>query len=128
MNDDELIAMAKQAQQNAYAPYSQFKVGAALLGRDGRVYTGVNVENCSYGLTVCAERSALSNAVSAGCREFVKIVVYTNSSPPATPCGACRQVLYEFSHDLPILCVNDKNEINRYTLSELLPNGFSKRR
>lgn len=124
MKDDDLIKMARQAQANAYAPYSNYKVGAAILGGDGQIYTGVNVENGSYGLTICAERSAVFKAVTAGCREFKKIVVYTKSSPPAAPCGACRQVLNEFSPGMEVICANDKNEVKRYTLSELLPYGF----
>jgi len=124
MGDVELIDAARQVQKNAYAPFSGFKVGAAILAKDGQIFTGVNVENSSYGLTICAERSAIGKAVTAGCNKFAKIVVYSNSSPPATPCGACRQVLYEFSPDMQVICVNNQNEINRYELSQLLPEGF----
>jgi cytidine deaminase len=124
VTDEDLIEYAIKAQQNAYAPYSKFKVGAALLGSDGHVYTGANIENRSYGLTICAERCAVSTAVASGCKEFAKLAVYTSCSPPATPCGACRQVLYEFASDLQIICANDKNEINRFTLSKLFPDGF----
>ncbi|MCD6161574.1 MAG: cytidine deaminase [candidate division Zixibacteria bacterium] len=127
MNDDELILAAKNVQPNAYAPYSQFKVGAALLGDDGSAYTGVNVENASYGITVCAERGAIAKAVSEGCNKFVKIAVYTDCSPPATPCGVCRQMLFEFAPDLQIICANNKNEINRYSMKQLLPEAFRKR-
>ena len=124
MSDEELISKAREIQAKAYAPYSKYHVGAALLGIDGKVYTGVNVENGSYGLTVCAERNAVFQAVAAGCREFTKIVVFTNSSPPASPCGACRQVLSEFAPNLEVICANDKNEQQRYNLKELLPYGF----
>lgn len=124
MGDVELIEAARQAQKNAYAPYSEFKVGAALLGADGRMFTGVNIENSSYGLTLCAERNAVTKAVSEGCTKFAKVVIFTNATPPATPCGACRQFLAEFSADMQIICVNDKNEINRYDLDKLLPETF----
>jgi len=128
MNDKMLIEAACEAQSNAYAPYSDFKVGAALWGDDGQIYTGVNVENCSHGLTVCAERSTVSNAVSHGCKSFKKLVIYSSCSPPATPCGACRQVLFEFTPDLEILCVNNSDETNHYTLSQLLPDAFRSNR
>jgi len=124
MSDVELIDAARQVQKNAYAPFSGFKVGAAILAKDGQIFTGVNVENSSYGLTICAERCAVGKAVAAGIIKFAKIVVYTNDSPPATPCGACRQVLYEFSPDMQVICVNNQNEIKRYELSQLLPEGF----
>jgi len=124
MNDEELISIAREVQQNAYAVYSQFKVGAALLSADGRIYKGVNVENSSYGLTICAERSAVCNAVSAGSRNFDKLAIYSSCTPPAMPCGACRQVLFEFAPNLQIICANDSGEIKKFTLSQLLPNGF----
>ena len=125
MTDVELIEIARQAQKNAYAPYSNFKVGAALLSSQGKIFTGVNVENGSYGLTICAERTAIAKAVSEGHLKFARIVVYSNCSPPATPCGACRQVLNEFSPDMQVICVNNQNEINRFDLSYLLPESFS---
>jgi cytidine deaminase len=125
MTDVELIEIARQAQKNAYAPYSNFKVGAALLSSQGKIFTGVNVENGSYGLTICAERTAIAKAVSEGHLKFSRIVVYSNCSPPATPCGACRQVLNEFSPDMQVICVNNQNEINRFDLSHLLPESFS---
>ncbi len=124
MTDVDLIEAAHQAQKKAYAPYSNFKVGAALLGTNGKVFTGVNVENLSYGLTICAERNAVGNAVNSGCIKFARIAIYSNASPPATPCGACRQVLAEFSSDMQVICVNDQNEINRYSLDQLLPEMF----
>jgi cytidine deaminase len=124
MIDSDLIAAAKNAQSNAYAPFSNFKVGAALLTEDEKVFTGANVENSSYGLTNCAERSAVFTAVSAGQRKFKRIAVYSSCSPPASPCGACRQVLYEFAPELEIICANDKGEITKFKLNELLPAGF----
>jgi cytidine deaminase len=122
----ELIDQALTAQQRAYAPYSRFKVGAALRGDDGCVYNGCNVENASYGATVCAERNAVARAVVAGCRTFVALVVVTPSSPPAPPCGLCRQVIGEFVDDLPIVLVNPLGEVVRTTLTQLLPLRFSR--
>lgn len=124
MSDVELIEAARQAQKKAYAPYSNFKVGVALLGNNGNIYTGVNIENRSYGLTVCAERNAVANAVNDSCIKFAKIVIFSNAVPPATPCGACRQVLNEFSPDMQVICVNNQNEINRFSLDQLLPESF----
>jgi cytidine deaminase len=126
MKDTELIKKAKEARKNAYAPYSKFKVGAALLTKSGKVYTGANVENSAYGLTVCAERVAVFKAVNNGDKDFVKIVVTADKNPPITPCGACRQVLSEFTRDLEIVCVNLKGKVDRYRLKELLPEAFGK--
>ncbi len=124
MSDEELIVSAKKACENAYAPYSEFPVGAALLAKDDKVYTGANVENASYGLTICAERNALGHAVASGCRSFGKIVIFSKCSPPATPCGACRQALFEFAPNLQVICANDKGELSRFTLNQLLPECF----
>lgn len=124
MSDEELIEAARKAQKNAYAPYSNFKVGAALLGSDGKIYTGVNVENGSYGLTICAERSAIGKAITEGCLKFEKIAIFSVSTPPVTPCGGCRQVLSEFSQDMQVICVNNRNEIRRFDLGNLLPESF----
>jgi cytidine deaminase len=121
---DELARLALDAKERAYAPYSKFRVGAALRAADGRVFTGANVENASYGLTVCAERTAIVSAVSAGARDFTEIVVALDSSPPVAPCGLCRQMLAEFARDLPITIVNDHNERVETRLSELLPRAF----
>jgi cytidine deaminase len=126
MREKELIEKAKKARLKAYAPYSGFKVGAALLTRSGKVHTGANVENSTFGLTVCAERVAVFKAVTKGDKNFVKIVVVADKEPPITPCGACRQVLSEFAKDLKIVCTNLQGKIERYSLKELLPEAFEK--
>ena len=120
-----LIEMAKRAAEKAYANYSRFKVGAALLTDDGKIFTGCNVENSSYGLTVCAERVAVFKAVSEGHLRFKAIVVYTEARPPARPCGACLQVLSEFGPELEICCVNAEGDKDNFTLKDLLPEGFT---
>jgi cytidine deaminase len=120
----KLVAAAKAAQRNAHAPYSKFRVGAALLTKSGKVYTGVNVENASYGLTNCAERVAVGKAVSEGHRQFRAIAVVAPSAA-LSPCGACRQVLAEFG-DCVVICADSRNT-NRariHLLSELLPHTF----
>ena len=122
--DPELLAAAKTAFDRAYAPYSDFRVGAALLGTDGKIYAGCNVENASYGLSRCAEQTAIQKMVSEGTRGFSKAVVYTVASPPSSPCGACRQILFEFGENAEVVMVNDKNETRVFTVSELLPAGF----
>jgi cytidine deaminase len=121
---EPIIDSAKTAMKNAYAPYSDFHVGAALLTSDGKIFNGCNVENSSYGLTICAERMAVGKAVSEGYKSFKAIVVISSSNPPATPCGTCRQFLAEFGPDLKIMCVNTDDVRNEYVLSELLPFGF----
>ncbi len=125
--DPDLLAAAKTAFDRAYAPYSNFQVGAALLGTDGKIYAGCNVENASYGLSRCAEQTAIQKMVSEGVRGFSKAVVYTLASPPSSPCGACRQVLFEFGENAEVVMVNDKNETRVFTVSELLPAGFGPR-
>ncbi len=127
MRENELIEKAKRARLKAYAPYSNFKVGAALLTETGKVYTGANVENSTFGLTVCAERVAVFKAVNRGEKKFSKIVVVADKDPPITPCGACRQVLSEFAEDLKIVCANLQGKVERYSLKELLPEAFEKR-
>ncbi len=117
---------AKAAQTHAYAPYSDYRVGAALETDDKRVFLGANVENASYGLTNCAERVALGSAVVAGARRFTRIVVVTESSPPAAPCGACRQALAEFGDDLVVEAVGP-DATRRWHLRELLPDAFAKK-
>ena len=122
MTDTELIAIAQKARENAYTPYSGYRVGAALLGEDGIVYSGCNVENSAYGNTLCAERTALVKAVSEGCRRFLRIAIVSSGSAPY-PCGACRQSLYEFAPDLEVIVAWD-GHVEKTTLRELLPHGF----
>jgi cytidine deaminase len=124
MNWEPLVAAARTARANAYAPYSRFPVGAALAMDDGRIFAGCNVENRSYGLTICAERNALAAAVVAGSRHVVAVAVVTDSSPPAPPCGLCLQALSEFAADLPVLLTNVSGERRELKLSDLLPYPF----
>ncbi len=121
---DKVIAEAKIAREKAYAPYSNFKVGAAVLTNNGKIFSGCNIENSSYGLSICAERAAIFNAVSSGYKEFTKIAVVTDSEPPASPCGACRQVIFEFGDDIEVIMANLKGEIKIEKISELLKDGF----
>lgn len=121
----ELVRRARAVQPHAYCPYSKFRVGAALEAGDGTVYVGTNVESASYGLTICAERMALGAGVAAGAKAFRRIVVATDADPPASPCGACRQLLAEFGLDLEVIAVGPKGE-RRWTLRELLPDAFAK--
>ncbi len=122
MTDKELIAMAAQAREKAYVPYSGFPVGAALLTRSGEVYTGCNVENASSGLTACAERVAVFKAVSEGKQQFDTISVVT--APGASPCGACRQVLKEFGGSLRVLVADTEGQVLEFALDELIPHAF----
>jgi cytidine deaminase len=117
--DDELIAAAWKVREMAYAPYSNFHVGAALLASDGRIFPGCNVENISYGLTNCAERVAMGAAIAAGARSFEKVVVVADTVQPISPCGACRQVLAEFGVKTVILV--NRTEQLEFSLEELLP-------
>jgi cytidine deaminase len=112
---------ARKARERAYAPYSHFQVGAALEAISGKVFTGCNVENISYGLTICAERNAIFAAVAAGARSFRRIVVVADSKEPVTPCGACRQVLSEFSENMEIISINLQSQKFIAPLSNLLP-------
>lgn len=125
MTDKELLGEAKAAKEGAYAPYSRFRVGAALLGESGSVYTGANVENASYGVTCCAERVALFKAVTGGERAFRAIAVTSDSDDFTYPCGACRQALYEFAPSMDVLSSNKDLEYKKMTLEELLPHAFS---
>ena len=124
MTNKELYGIALEMTAKSYAPFSKFRVGAALLTKDGRVYTGVNVENSSYGGTICAERTAFVKAVSEGDIEFEKIAI-ASSGGEAWPCGICRQFMREFcDDDFVIITGNDADSIRTYTLAELLPEGF----
>ena len=122
---ESLIEEAKKVSKNAYAPYSKFQVGACALFENGNIYTGCNVENGSYGLSLCAERNALSNAIAAGeTSKLVAIAIYAPSQPKCTPCGACRQWIYEFSNQTKVIIENEKQELEIYSIEELLPKGF----
>ncbi len=123
--DRELVEAALEAREHAHAPYSHFAVGAALRATGGTVFRGCNVENASYGATVCAERNAVAAAVVAGHREFDLLAIATRTSPPSPPCGLCRQVLSEFSPALKILLVNPEGEVIRARLDKLLPMSFT---
>lgn len=123
MEDRELYRQAKAVLNRAYAPYSGFRVGAALLTKEGRVFTGVNVENSSYGATICAERVAVGKAISDGFREFEAIAV-ASSEGKAWPCGICRQFLYEFNTNLRVITGIDAEHLEYCTLKELLACGF----
>jgi cytidine deaminase len=125
VTDSELLDRAREAREHAYAPYSRFPVGAALLTGDGRVYTGVNVENASLGLSVCAERNAVAAAVADGRRDFVKIAIVTGSQRPTMPCGVCRQVLWEFAQDLEVLLGTTDGALTVTTIRELYPQAFT---
>lgn len=121
MDSSPLISLAAQARLNAHAPYSQFPVGAAIECADGSVFTGCNVENLSFGLTMCAERVAVGAAVAAGRRDFLRIAVVADTDEVISPCGACRQVLAEFHPSLPILSANLRGDVREFSLADLLP-------
>ena len=124
VSDEALLSAARAAATNAYCPYSGLRVGAALSTPDGRVFSGCNVENASYGLTICAERSAICSAVAQGVRSFQTIVVVSNREAPLMPCGACRQALLEFGPSLRVLCVGSSGDRVELALSDLLPRAF----
>jgi cytidine deaminase len=124
MRAEELIARAVEARVNACADYSHYKVGAALMAASGMVYSGCNIENSTYGLTVCAERVALWKALSEGERKFTKIAVVTSSEPPASPCGACRQLLWEYCGDIEIILANLEGFRKTLRLTEIFPRPF----
>lgn len=122
-----LIRAAREVSQNAYCRYSEFQVGAAVLGESGIIYRGCNVENASYGLTICAERNAVCRAIADGEKKLQAVAIYTPTSTPTAPCGACRQLLNEFGPKMPVLCVcNGKQQI-KTTLAKLLPEAFGPR-
>lgn len=122
--DDDLVAAAVAALRNAYSPYSKIQVGAALRARDGRIFTGCNVENASYGLTWCAERTAIVKAVSEGAQHFATLAIATSLPRAIMPCGACRQVLYEFQPDLRIVIVGADGHRYATVLEDILPEAF----
>jgi cytidine deaminase len=127
--DRALVARAVAAQRSAYAPYSRFRVGAAVR-MSGEMFDGANVENASYGLSICAERTAVFAAVIAGAHRLEAVAVCTDSSPPSSPCGACRQVLLEFAADptaVTVIAINPRGEHRSWTLAELIPAGFAGR-
>jgi len=127
MTGEQLLQHAVGARDHAVAPFSQFKVGAALLTTSGKLYTGCNIENATYGLTVCAERVALWKALSEGERSFTRMAVASDSEPPAAPCGACRQLLWEFCGDLEILVGNASGVKESHRLAGLFPRPFDRR-
>lgn len=119
--EDNAIEAARLARTRAHAPYSEFAVGAALVGRSGKIYAGCNVENISYGLTMCAERSAVGTAIADGVHDFVLLALVADSEEPVVPCGACRQVLAEFNAGLRIVSRNLEGKAAEFCLDELLP-------
>lgn len=125
MDNDILISYAKKAIGNAYAPYSGFSVGAALLSADGEVFTGCNVENSSFGATICAERCAVLKAVSEGCTSFTKIAIVSSSDDLTYPCGICRQFLSEFMEDGEVILCDSEGNIKEYSLDTLIPFSFT---
>ena len=128
ISNDELIALAKDARRWAHAPYSNFSVGAALLSSDGRVYTGCNVENSTYGLSMCAERVAIFKAISDGSQEIAKVAVVTDHEHITPPCGCCRQMIWEFaSDDTEVILANLSGDVRSYRIRELLPEAFDSR-
>ena len=119
---DALVQEAARARQNAYAPYSRYRVGAAVLTADGRIFTGCNVENAVYPLGLCAERVAIFKAVSEGYRDFKAIAVVTDNG--GSPCGSCRQVMHEFAPEMTVFIADERGEMRRTTVAELLPDSF----
>jgi len=126
MDYAKLIGAAAEVRERAYAPYSGFKVGAAILAVDGRVFAGCNIENASYGITLCAERAALARAIAEGAYTFQAIAVVAGSKQPVAPCGACRQALAEFSPEMAVIMVNTKGETKVTSLKDLLPLSFGR--
>ncbi|MEZ5319890.1 MAG: cytidine deaminase [Vicinamibacterales bacterium] len=132
MSDSErdanrLVAAARAAREHAIAPFSGFRVGAALLAADGRIVTGCNIENASYGLTMCAERVALFAALSGGIRAFRHVAVVADTAAPTAPCGACRQLLWEFCGDVPVVLANLTTTLATHRMADLLPHPFDGR-
>ena len=127
MSDSELIAAARRARRHARATFSRFKVGAALETSSGVIVTGCNIENATYGLTLCAERIAMFKAISEGHKRFTRIAIVADTMAPTPPCGACRQVLWEFGGDLEVVLANLRRSTGRYRLADLLPLPFDAR-
>lgn len=126
MENEALVMQAKKAMEMAYAPYSNFRVGAALLATDGSVFLGCNVENASYGASICAERTAVTKAVSQGVTSFEKIAIVSSSGEYTAPCGICRQVLFEFMAEGQVILNHDQEGLKVLKLAELLPLGFGR--
>lgn len=127
ISESQLAALkqaAIDAAQNAWCPYSDFPVGAAVLAVDGQIFAGCNIENASHGLTICAERNAIGQAISAGCREFTTLLIFTATEEPTAPCGACRQVVTEFAPDIDVISVCDGPKSIQVSMRELLPQSF----
>jgi len=122
----KLIGEAEQARKKAYTPYSKFKVGAAILTSEGRIFSGCNIENASFGLTICAERVAVFKAISEGFKKFEAIAIIADTLRPCYPCGACRQVILEFGEDITLIMANLKGDIKINKIKELLPEAFNK--
>ena len=126
MDKLQVMEESKIARENAYVPYSKFKVGAALLTKEGKIYHGCNIENASFGMTNCAERTAIFKAVSEGIRDFASLAVVADTDGPVSPCGACRQVIAEFCEpNMPVYLINLKGDLQETTVAELLPGAFS---
>lgn len=127
MNKDRLIKLikeAKEALKNSYSPYSKFRVGSAVLTENGSIYSGTNIENASYGLTICAERVAIFKAISEGAKKIVAIAVISDNSEICVPCGACRQVIWEFGKDIEVIMASFEGEMDIKKIGNLLPQGF----
>ena len=124
MTANKLIEAAQAAREKAFAPYSKFKVGAALKTKSGKIYTGCNIENASYGLTMCAERVAIYKAISEGENEFTEIVVVADTDELTSPCGACRQIIWEFCGDIPVVLSNLQNKTETLPMKNLFPKAF----
>ena len=124
-SDDELVERAKQARLAAHAPYSNFEVGAAILATDGRIFTGCNIENSTYGLTMCAERVAIFKAVSEGATEFLKVAIVADHANITPPCGCCRQMIWEFAtEDTEVILANLSGDVQKFYIKDLFPNAF----
>lgn len=124
MTDEKLLILAREALKHSFSPYSKFRVGAALLAKSGKVYTGCNIENSSFSLTVCAERTALFKAISEGETEFSKILIVSDADDFITPCGACRQVISDLAGAVEIILTNARGEMQHKNISDLLPFAF----